>query len=193
MIEPMRPAPEVELAARLAKDLEGHFEELVAGHQDRLYAFLLGMTGERGEAEDLAQETFLKAYRALRRYPPARVAELRVGPWLRRIALNAQRNAVRRKRVAVIAPETGAEAAAPAAEDDPQILSLRRAEQERLLRALGTLAPPARAAILLHHAEDLPVEEVAAILRLPEGTVKSHVHRGLGRLRRSLESEEEGI
>lgn len=190
MIEPMRPSREVELAARLAGDLDGAFEELVASQQDRLYAFLLGMTGDGAEAEDLAQETFLKAYRALRRYPAGRVAELRVGPWLRRIALNAQRNAVRRRRGAIPAPVPDAEPADPGGEGDPQVLSLRRTEQERLLRALAALAPPVRAAILLRHAEDLPVDEVAAILRLPEGTVKSHVHRGLGRLRRSLEEEE---
>ncbi|MBO0709229.1 MAG: hypothetical protein J2P44_12775, partial [Candidatus Dormibacteraeota bacterium] len=94
-IEPTRPATEVALAARLAADLEAHFEELVVAHQDRLYAFLYGMTGDGGQAEDLAQETFWKAYRALRRYPAPRVSALRLGPWLRRIALNTLRNAVR--------------------------------------------------------------------------------------------------
>ncbi len=78
----------------------------------------------------------------------------------------------------------------PSPDGDPEFQALRHREQERLLRALATVSPPARAAILLHHAEDLPVEEVAEILRLPEGTVKSHVHRGLTRLRRALDEEE---
>jgi len=261
MIEPARPPAEPDLAARLAADLDGAFEELVVTHQDRLYAFLLGMTRDGGQAEDLTQETFWKAYRALRRYPATRVAELRLGPWLRRIALNTQRNAVRGKRVGLAlvpdppqqadpSPEGNPEALAlrrreeegllralrrypasrvaelrlgpwlrrialntqrnavrgrrlgqalvpdppqqpdPSPEGDPEALAFRRREQEGLLRALGTVSASQRAAILLRHAEDLPVEEVATILRLPEGTVKSHVHRGLARLRRALEEEE---
>jgi len=191
MIEPARPPAEPDLAARLAADLDGAFEELVVTHQDRLYAFLLGMTRDGGQAEDLTQETFLKAYRALNRYPAARVAELRLGPWLRRIALNTQRNAVRGRRVGLALVPDPPQQADPSPEGDPEALALRRREQEGLLRALGTVSASQRAAILLRHAEDLPVEEVAAILRLPEGTVKSHVHRGLARLRRALEEEEE--
>lgn len=187
---PARPAAEAALAARLAADLDGAFEELVVTHQDRLYAFLLGMTADGGQAEDLAQETFWKAYRALRRYPAPRVAALRVGPWLRRIALNTLRNAVRgRNRDQVLAADPPQEAD-PTPDRNPEASTLRREEQERLLRALAGVSGPARAAILLRHAEDRPVEEVAAILRLPEGTVKSHVHRGLARLRRALEEEE---
>ncbi len=187
---PARPAAEVALATRLAADLDSSFEELVVTHQDRLYAFLLGMTGDGGQAEDLAQDTLWKAYRALRRYPAARVAELRLGPWLRRIALNTLRNAVRgrhREQVVAADPPPSAD---PTPDRNPEVVTLRREEQEQLLRALAGIAGPARAAILLRHAEDRPVEEVAAILRLPEGTVKSHVHRGLARLRRVLQEEE---
>jgi RNA polymerase sigma factor (sigma-70 family) len=189
MTEPARPPAEVDLAGRLAADLEATFEELVVTHQDRVYAFLLGMTRDGGQAEDLAQETFWKAYRALRGYPPSRVAELRVGPWLRRIALNTLRNAVRgRRAVQALVPDPPQQSD-PSPDGDPEAQALRHREQERLLRALATVSPPARAAILLHHAEDLPLGEVAEILRLPEGTVKSHVHRGLIRLRRALDEE----
>ncbi len=190
MMEVPRPPAEADLAARLAVDLEGAFEELVVTHQDRVYAFLLGMTRDGGQAEDLAQETFWKAYRALRRYPAARVAELRVGPWLRRIALNTQRNAVRPRRVGLALVPDPPQQADPGVDGNPEAHTLRRGEQERLLRALARVPGPARAAILLHHAEDLPVEEVADILRLPAGTVKSHVHRGLARLRRALDEED---
>lgn len=190
MMEPARPRSEADLAARLAVDLEAAFEELVVTHQDRVYAFLLGMTRDGGQAEDLAQETFWKAYRALRGYPAARVAELRVGAWLRRIALNTQRNAVRGRRVGQSLVPDPPQQADPNPEGDPEAQALRHREEERLLRALATVSAPARAAILLHHAEDLPVDEVAEILRIPEGTVKSHVHRGLARLRRALDEEE---
>lgn len=189
-MEPVRPAGEAALAARLAADLDGAFEELVVTHQDRLYAFLLGMTGDGGQAEDLAQETFWKAYRALRRYPVPRVEALRLGPWLRRIGLNTLRNAVRRKHRDQLLSADPPQEADRTPDRDPEALALRREEQEQLLRALATVSGPARAAILLRHAEDRPVDEVAAILDLPEGTVKSHVHRGLARLRRALEEEE---
>ena len=189
-MEPARPPGEVALAARLAADLDVAFEELVLTHQDRLYAFLLGMTGDGGQAEDLAQETLWKAYRALRRYPAARVAALRVGPWLRRIALNTLRNAVRGKQRDQVLVADPPQRADLTRDRDPEASVLRGEEQDRLLRALTSVSGPARAAILLRHAEDRPVEEVAAILRLPEGTVKSHVHRGLARLRQALEEEE---
>lgn len=189
-MEPQRPAGEVALAARLAADLDATFEELVVTQQDRLYAFLLGMTRDGGQAEDLTQETFWKAYRALGRYPAPRVESLRLGPWLRRIALNTLRNAVRTKRRDQVLSADPPQEADPTPDRDPERLTLRREEQEHLLRALAAVPAPARAAILLRHAEDRPVEEVAAILGLPEGTVKSHVHRGLARLRRALEEEE---
>lgn len=194
MTELERPAGEVDLAGRLAEDLDATFEELVVAHQDRLYAFLLGMTADGGQAEDLAQETFWKAYRALRRYPADRVAALHVGPWLRRIALNTLRNAVRGRRAAQVLvadpPDDPPDDAQRERELEPEQVTLRRHEQERLLGALATLPEPVRAAILLRHAEDLSVGEVAEILRLPAGTVKSHVHRGLARLRGVLREEE---
>lgn len=187
-----RLAGEAALAARLAADLDAAFEELVLAHQDRLYAFLLGMTGDGGQAEDLAQETLWKAYRALGRYPAARIRELRLGPWLRQIALNTLRNTVRGKgprRDQLTADPDATQRPDPAPDRDPEALTLRREEQEHLLLALAEVPQPARAAILLRHGEDLPVDQVAAILHLPEGTVKSHVHRGLARVRRALEEE----
>ncbi|MGH7920265.1 MAG: RNA polymerase sigma factor [Candidatus Dormibacteraceae bacterium] len=181
------PEPERGLASRLARDVDDAFEDLVAAHQDRLYAFVLGMAGDRGQAEEVVQDAFLKAYRALRQYPSERVAELRLHGWLRRIALNTWRNALRRKRVPQTLDWTPPDEAEPG--DGPEALALRRVDQERLLRALATIPAPMRAAILLRHVDDLATEEVAAILRLPAGTVKSHVYRGLNRLREALSEE----
>src|SRR6516225_9442084 len=84
------------LATRLASDLDSHFEELVRTFQDRLYGFALRMLSSPQDAEEAAQDTFVRAYRALERYPDDRVSTLRLRPWLYQIALNVVRNRVRR-------------------------------------------------------------------------------------------------
>src|ERR1700686_5567156 len=71
------------------------FERMVHEHQDRVFAFSLALTGNRHDAEEVAQDTFLRAYRALVTYPPDRIRELKQKPWLHRIALNVVRNRVR--------------------------------------------------------------------------------------------------
>src|SRR5260370_8178779 len=67
------------------------FERMVHEHQDRVFAFSLALTGNRHDAEEVAQDTFLRAYRALVTYPPDRIRELKQKPWLHRIALNVVR------------------------------------------------------------------------------------------------------
>src|SRR2546423_10043893 len=71
------------------------FERLVRDHQDRIYALGLALTGNRHDAEDVAQDTFVRAYRALATYPPERIRELKQKAWLHRIAVNVVRNRVR--------------------------------------------------------------------------------------------------
>src|SRR5688500_10655666 len=82
----------------LADDLDGHFEALVRAYGDRLYAFALRLTGSPPDAEEIAQDTFVRAYGALGGYEPARITDLALRPWLFRIALNVTRNRVRGKR-----------------------------------------------------------------------------------------------
>jgi len=77
---------EQSLAAALADDLDGHFEQLVRIFQDRLYGFTLRLTGSARDAEEATQDTFVRAYRALQRYPVERRREVRVRPWLYQIA-----------------------------------------------------------------------------------------------------------
>src|SRR2546429_1361572 len=71
------------------------FERLVRDHQDRIYALGLALTGNRHDAEDVAQDTFVRAYRALVTYPPERIRDLKQKAWLHRIAVNVVRNRVR--------------------------------------------------------------------------------------------------
>src|SRR6516165_8479753 len=95
-----------DLAARLAGNLDIHFEELVRTFQDRLYGFALRLTGSPRDAEESTQDTFVRAYRALQRYPADRVVTLRLRPWLYRIALNVVRNRIRRPELPQIDIET---------------------------------------------------------------------------------------
>src|SRR6266702_2398549 len=90
---------EKDLSAELAADLDKHFEHLVRTFQDRLYGFTLRLTGSRQDAEESTQDVFVRAYRALEKYPEERRRDLRLRPWLYQIALNVVRNRVRRPRL----------------------------------------------------------------------------------------------
>src|SRR3954452_11261294 len=103
------------LAARLATDLDAAFESLVLAHQDRLFTIALRTGGDRSDAEELVQDCFVRAYRALTSYPPARIRELRLRGWLTTIRLNAGRNRARVRRVPTT--ELGFEPAAEPAID----------------------------------------------------------------------------
>src|SRR5258706_9686960 len=90
---------DAELAARLAIDLDGSFEALVVAHQDRLFTIAVRTGGDRHDAEELVQDAFVRAYRALAAWPAARIRDLRLRGWLTTILLNAGRNRARVKRV----------------------------------------------------------------------------------------------
>src|SRR4051794_15856721 len=87
-----------QLCERLAADVDEAFPELVVAHQDLVFGVALRVLRDASAAQDVAQDAFVRAYRALRRYPPERVREMRLRPWLARIALNAARNEVRARR-----------------------------------------------------------------------------------------------
>ena len=95
------------LAASLAGDLEAAFPTLVADHQDRLYTIALRLLGDRRDAEEVAQDALVRAFRAMRGYPADRVAALRLRPWLASIAVNLARN--RRRRIEDRQPPTSLE------------------------------------------------------------------------------------
>jgi RNA polymerase sigma-70 factor, ECF subfamily len=175
---------EQSLPAALAADLDGAFERLVRVYQDRLYGFALRLSGHAQDAEDITQDTFVRAYRALAAYPGARVRDLAVRPWLYRIALNVFRNRARGGRPPVISLDhAGAEGAIGIADQDAAVLPEPALEQAELKRALAGLvaALPARyrAAVVLRHVQDLGYREIASILGQPIGTTKANVHRGL--------------
>ena len=181
------------LATRLSRDLDGAFPALVEGHQDRLYTIALRLLGDRRDAEEVAQDALVRAFRAIADYPRERTASLRLRPWLASIAVNLARN--RRRRIADRRPPQQLEPLLDAGFDPvadgrsrPDATSDRRETQRALAAALLGLTPAVRAAIVLRHVDGLSVAETAEALGRPEGTVKAQVHRGLRELRALLEA-----
>ncbi len=186
----MAETPADTLPDDLATDLDGTFERLVLRYQGRLYAFALRFSGDRRDAEEIAQDAFIRAYTALQGYDAPRIRLLALQPWLYRITLNVARNRARGKRPTLVPLATDEATDRPAAppladqeRDRPEALTERR----ELGAALGALVAglPARyrAAIILRHIEGFSYPEAATILDQPIGTVKANVHRGVGQLR----------
>lgn len=179
------------LAAQLAANLDGTFEDLVRTFQDRLFGFGLRLTGSAQDAEEATQDTFVRAYRALQRYPAERVATLRLKAWLYQIALNVVRNRVRKPAlvgVAIDAPVANS-LASETADEQPEAAAIGSETQRRLARAIKDLPPRYATAVVLRHVQGLSYDEAAEVLDQPVGTTKSDVHRGLRLLRERLSGE----
>jgi RNA polymerase sigma-70 factor (ECF subfamily) len=155
------------------------FERLVLEHQDRIYALGLALTGNRHDAEDVAQDTFIRAYRALATYTPERIRDLKQKAWLHRIAVNVVRNRVRGVRPRLVELNGSEPDGATGPEEDV----LRKSEIDELAARVAGLPARYREAVVLRHVQDLSYAEVAETLGQPVGTVKANVHRGLKILR----------
>lgn len=180
---------DTELAEHLARDLDGTFEILVRNHVDRCHAIALRILGSPHDAEEVAQDALVRAYRALGGWEPQRIREVRLRPWLATIVVNLSRNRVRRQTVPTtpLGPlvETGAEPAA-GAEADPSASAERASDNERLAALLAGLPERYRVPVVLRHVDDLSYAELSAVLGRPEGTLKAQVHRGLALLRAAM-------
>jgi len=179
---------EQSLPGRLALDLDTHFEDLVRTFQDRLYGFALRLTGSPPDAEEAAQDTFVRAYRALQRYPAERVATLRLRAWMYQIALNVVRNRVRRPTLSSEPlDDTHVNGVISRARDEqPESGTLTAETVGELATALRSLPERYATAVILRHVQGLSYAEAADVLGQPVGTTKSDVHRGLGLLREAL-------
>ncbi len=179
------------LTAALARDLEGSFELLVRSYQDRLFSLAFRVTGSRPDAEEIAQDTFVRAYRALVRYPAERVHSLALRPWLYRIAMNIYHNRTRRRGLPAVSLDGRPSYPEPANDfrERPEQAFERAWQQRELGRRVAALPPRYRLALVLRHVEGLGYREAAALLGQPVGTVKSNAHRGIQMLRRALERE----
>ena len=183
------------LAAALARDLDTSFDALVLAHQDRLYTIALRMLRDPRDAEEAAQDAFVRAYRALATYDAARIRELQVRGWLTTIVLNLCRTRGVRRAARGVQPVSIDDDARPpiepaaSAAQAPMEVAERHAERERWAARLAELPPVYRAAVVLRHVDGLSYPEAAAALGRPEGTVKAQVHRGIGLLRTMLEAD----
>ncbi len=163
---------DADLIARVvARDDRHAFAELVRRHQSAVRRLLRRLTGDAARADDLAQETFLKAYQGLAKYRGGG----RFSTWLYTIAWHLFVSDVRRPRAT---PEVATE---HAASDSERIDA--RADLEK---AMEVLRPEERAALALTYGQDVSHEEAAAILDCPLGTLKTHVARAKEKLRRRL-------
>lgn len=173
------------LTELLATDLDDGFTELVRTQAGTVRSVLLRLSGSARDADDLGQETFLRAYSALREYPPERRGQLQPRAWLLTIAANVWRNHVRtlsrRPGVADGIEVTAIEI--PDGSPGPEQRALDGARRARLVAALSGLPDHHRLPVVLRHIGELSYQEVAAILDCPVGTVKAQVSRGLATLR----------
>ncbi|GAA5141832.1 RNA polymerase sigma factor [Pseudonocardia adelaidensis] len=187
-------AAEVEdrLRDALVVDLDAGFADVVRVHERVVYSVALRLTRRREDAEDVAADAFLRAYRALRRFDAARIRVLRLRPWLLTILRNTARNAVRdagrRPGPALVSEPVDGVAAGPSVEEQVEADHAQRAWGELLAR----LPETQRTAVVLRHVEDLQTGEVAEVLGCPEGTAKSHISRGLKKLRALLADDADG-
>jgi len=195
-----------DLVARAVTGDEAAFEALVVRYQDRVFNLLLRLTGSENEAEDLAQETFLKAYRALGTFRRGS----KFYTWLFRIAVNTGysrgRQVVRRQRVeglSLDAPAVGGDggegngagawsATMAAAGSNPAERLEENLLRQRVQEGLAQLDPEYRAVILLRDLEGLDYEAIADALSITRAAVKSRLHRArleLARLLKDLRPE----
>ncbi len=159
---------ERDLAQRAAQGDREAFGELVRLHQAGVYNTAYRMTGNRQEAEDTAQEAFLRAFRAINSLDPSRPP----GPWFRKIAVNACLNRLE-KRQALPLEEMFATSTDPG----PESQTIEREYSRQVRAALASLPPRYRAAIELRHYQELSYAEMAETLGCPLSDVKSDLFR----------------
>jgi RNA polymerase sigma factor (sigma-70 family) len=181
-----RPLEESELVERARRGDAAAYEEIVQTYQGIAFRVAYVIAGSAADAEEAAQDAFVKAYRALGRFRPG--APFR--PWLLRIVANEARNrrrsAMRRESLAL---RTAAEQASGDAAPSPEAAVLVAEQRETLLRALERLRDEDRDVLSCRYLLDLSEEETATALGLRRGTVKSRTSRALARLREHLEAD----
>jgi RNA polymerase sigma factor (sigma-70 family) len=178
---------EKDLGRNLGKDLDGSFERLVKVYQVRLYSFARRLTNHSQEAEDIAQEAFVRAYRALKTYPPERIEMMDVKPWLYRILLNVFRNQVRRGHLQTVPLEKiHSHLSEPRVTEgpiDPESLVGDFEIRNHLRIALALLPEKYRVPVVLRYVEGIGYSKMGEIFNQPEGTMKANVSRGIRLLR----------
>jgi RNA polymerase sigma-70 factor (ECF subfamily) len=167
-----------------------HLEQWLVAEQKRVYLLCLRMLRNRDEADSATQDTFLKAYRVLERADPPEIKA--PAKWLTRVAVNTCLDRLRSKRLRFWSrrsqnlDEVAVLQLAPASGLSPEESVLAQDISRRLAAALDRLSLKQRSVFVLRHEEDHSIEEIAEIMGLDQGTVKSHMARALKKLREEL-------
>lgn len=177
----MSDSDERELVGRAQHGETAAFGELVRAHQASVFNVCLRLMGERAEAEDAAQEAFIRAFGRLNTFQPERP----FGPWMRRVAANLCLNRLEARREAMPLDEERDEAAEPT----PEAARVQAEQTQAVRAALATLPPHYRAVVELRHFQELSYDEIAAELNLPLSDVKSHLFRARKLLAEKLQRE----
>jgi RNA polymerase sigma-70 factor (ECF subfamily) len=179
------------IATALAASVDGAFERMVIAYQHRVYGFALHLTGDAHEAEELAQDAFVAAYRALLGYAAQRRRSLALRPWLFTIVLNRVRNRARRPLPVSLDGDSPAATRAHeiAASEEPAAVAVRAERDAELRSAIAALPQRSRDAVVLRHIEGMGYDEISRMLGRPAVTVRSDVHRGVGLLRKYYEEK----
>jgi RNA polymerase sigma-70 factor (ECF subfamily) len=189
----LQTATDQEVVAWAHEGVEAAYRELLRRYERPVYSLIYRMVRDRELAEDLTQETFVKVLNALDRYRP----EFKFSSWIFKIANNAAIDQLRRKELDTLSLEGGPDATTP---DRVEATSLQvgdvsespldeleaRELGSAIERAIGQLRPEYRACIIMRHVEGRAYDEIAQILDLPLGTVKTYIHRARAELRDAL-------
>ena len=167
-----------ELLARFLDGDQASFTALVVRHEDRIFALALRMTGDRSDALDATQETFISAFRRARMFR----GESAFGTWLYSIGVNSCRDILRKRKRLPVPTEELPEPAQTGASVEGLVVG-----RLDLARALNELTEEYRQAVVMHDVGGIPYEEIALRLGVPVGTVKSRISRGRRLLAGSLE------
>jgi RNA polymerase sigma-70 factor (ECF subfamily) len=165
------------------------FRQLVEKHKERVYCIALDLMGNRADAEDMSQEVFIKAYRALPRFR----GDAQVSSWLYRITVNTcidhRRKKwwqIRKARKTMTMRETPLLDTLPADNPGPEQTTDRQLIQAQIQMALNALSQRERDIFILRHDHDLALNDIAESLHISIGTVKSTLFNALRKLRKNL-------
>jgi RNA polymerase sigma-70 factor (ECF subfamily) len=184
-VEPAQSLEAADDRTLIQASLDGHpgaFEVIVRRHQRQVYLLCYRFVSNHEEASDLAQDAFIRAYRALGSFK----GNSALTTWLYRIAVNLCLNRIKRRSLAPVALELHDHEDHRTERADAQLLRQERAAEVRA--AIARLPPKQRATLILRAYHDLPHEQIAAILGSSVGAVKANFFHALGNLKKLLQT-----
>ena len=183
-----------EVVALARQGREAAYRELIGRYQRPVFSLIFRLVRDREKAEDLAQETFIKVLNAIDRYDPS----YKFSSWIFKIAHNTSLDHLRKKEPETLSldgsphaeTQSDIEASqlqAASSDESPEEYASSREVGGYLEAAIAKLRPEYRTAVILCHVEGRPYEEIAEIMEVPLGTVKTYIHRARNELKQHLE------